>query len=125
MGTPYFTIIFFQVSDEDVLIMADVDTFPMKKSILDPIHRNPDKSVWIFQYDTSVQFGFTFSMSFTALRSHTWKSILKNPKSTDELINIFRDKLQLQKFNTTWDYDQLIMTRAILESRLCSFPSNR
>ena len=67
--------------------MADVDTFPMKKSILDPIQRNPDKKVWIFQYDTSIQYGFTFSMSFTALRSQTWRKILHNPQSTNDLIS--------------------------------------
>ena len=126
--------------------MADVDTFPMKPSILEPIERNPDKSVWVFQYDDSAKHNSTFSMSFTAMRSQTWKQLLQNSQSTTELIENFNEKLQLKQrefltfYNSavclhfkyffyisgelTWDYDQLIMTRAILESRLCSFPSN-
>ena len=116
--------------------MADVDTFPMKQSILEPIERNPDKSVWVFQYDDSAKHNSTFSMSFTAMRSQTWKQLLQNSQSTTELIENFNEKLQLKQrefltfYNSavclhfkyfftfsgelTWDYDQLIMTRAIL-----------
>ena len=105
--------------------MADVDTFPMRKSILEPIQRNPDKSVWVFQYDTSVRYNITFAMSFTALRSQDWKDILLNSQSTQDLIEKFEPKVQFTQLNTTWNYDQLIMTRAILESKLCSFPSEK
>ena len=87
----------FQVNDPDIVIMADVDTFPMKQSILEPIERNPDKSVWVFQYDDSAKHDSTFSMSFTAMRSQTWKQLLQNSQSTTELIEKFDEKLQLKK----------------------------
>ena len=77
--------------------MADVDTFPMKPSILEPIERNPDKSVWVFQYDDSAKHNSTFSMSFTAMRSQTWKQLLQNSQSTTELIEKFNEKLQLDQ----------------------------
>jgi hypothetical protein len=115
-------VFLFQVEDNDVIVMSDVDTFPAKKSILDPIIRNKDKSVWVFRYDTSVKFGFTFSMSFIGMRSALWRQVLENPDTVQDLVGNFQDRLELDQLNTTWDYDQLIVTRAILESKLCTFP---
>lgn len=112
------------MSPTDVIAMSDVDAFPMKKTVLDPILRNRDKSAWVFQYDTSVEYGFTFSMSFTAMRAETWQDILDSPKDVNDIIEHFRDKLDFGHRNSSWEYDQLIMTRAILESKLCSFPRN-
>ena len=75
--------------------MSDVDTFPMKSTTLQPIWRHQDKLVWVFRYDTSVKYGFTFSMSFTGMRAQTWAEILENPSNVTDLIHTFSDRLQL------------------------------
>ena len=85
-----------EVNENDVVVMSDVDTFPMKSKVLQPIWRHQDKLVWVFRYDTSVKYGFTFSMSFTGMRANTWAQILHYPKNTSDLIHIFNDRLQLQ-----------------------------
>ena len=133
--------------------MADVDTFPMTKNIFEPIEKTPEKSIWVLKYDTSVKHNVTFSMHFMAMQSQTWKQIFHNPQSTTELLENFNDKLKLNQQldkskislkkllksqivyikaifclhftdQLTWNFDQSILTRAILESRLCSFPKN-
>ena len=85
-----------EVNENDVVVMSDVDTFPMKSKVLQPIWRHQDKLVWVFRYDTSVKYGFTFSMSFTGMRASTWAQILHYPQNTSDLIHIFNDRLQLQ-----------------------------
>ena len=69
--------------------MADVDAFPINKDLLNPILKNPMKKVWIYQYDNSLKHGATFAMSFTGMRSNTWKNILHDAESTEDLIQIF------------------------------------
>ena len=69
--------------------MADVDAFPINKHLLNPILKNPMKKVWIYQYDNSLKHGATFAMSFTGMRSNTWKNILHDAESTEDLIQIF------------------------------------
>ena len=135
-----------QVEDDDVVVMSDVDTFPMKSRVLDPIKRQRDKLVWVFRYDTAVNFGFTFSMAFTAMRSRTWNDILGHPTDFKDLMDKNYDRLhfevskQIQNFplfsnwltteiffqneNNTWGIDQAIMTRGILENKLCTIPTN-
>ena len=52
------------------------------------------------------------------MQSQTWNDILHSPISVEDLIKKFDEKLQLSKKNRDpWDYDQLILTRAILDSR--------
>ena len=59
------------------------------------------------------------------MQSQTWNDILHSPISIEDLIKKFDEKLQLSKKNRDpWDYDQLILTRAILDSKLCSIPPN-
>ena len=69
--------------------MADVDAFPINKELLNPILKNPMKKVWIYQYDKSLTNGATFAMSFTGMRSKTWKNILHDAESKEDLIRIF------------------------------------
>ena len=82
-------VIYRKVDDEDVILTADVDAFPMKKALMYPIWNFPFFKVWIYQYKHSLNFDATFPMSFIAMRSKTWKSILYNTNSTQNLIRIF------------------------------------
>ena len=85
-----------QVEDDDVVVMSDVDTFPMKSTVLEPIDRNKDKLVWVFQYDTAAKYGFTFSMAFTAMRSRTWNDILGHPTDLKDLMDKNYEKLHFE-----------------------------
>ena len=80
--------------------MADVDAFPINKDLLNPILKNPMKKVWIYQYDNSLKHGATFAMSFTGMHSNTWKNILHDAESTEDLIQMFG------KNNGNLDFDQ-------------------
>ena len=85
-----------QVEEDDVVVMSDVDTFPMKAGVLDPIRRQRDKLVWVFRYDTSVKYHFTFSMAFTAMRSRTWNDILGHPTDLKDLMDKNYEKLHFE-----------------------------
>ena len=45
--------------------MGDIDAFPMRRSLLEPFENFPNKKVWIFQYDATIQNGWTFAMTYT------------------------------------------------------------
>ena len=55
----------FQVNNNDIIIMGDIDAFPMRRSLLEPFENFPNKKVWIFQYDATIQNGWTFAMTYT------------------------------------------------------------
>ena len=80
--------------------MADVDAFPTNKELLNPILKNPMKKVWIYQYDNSLKHGATFAMSFTGMHSNTWKNILHDAESIEDLLQIFG------KNNENFNFDQ-------------------
>ena len=110
--------------------MTDVDAFPMNKALFDPIKNFPKMKIWVYHYDQSIDFGYTFNMKFTGMRSKMWKSILNGANSFQDLVSNFGEKLELENrtlsydHTGTWTFDQLILTRAILDSKLCFFPSN-
>ena len=75
--------------------MTDVDAFPMNKALFDPIKNFPKMKIWVYHYDQSIDFGYTFNMKFTGMRSKMWKSILNGANSFQDLIIIFGEKLDL------------------------------
>ena len=53
------------INPQDVIVTVDVNLFVMASHILEPIHRFPSLSAWIFQYEetahVSTGFGETFN----------------------------------------------------------------
>ena len=106
--------------------MSDVDDFPMSKKLLEPIHKFSNKKVWINSHEDSVNNENTFSMKFTAMRAITWKKILHEANSFENLLLTFGEKLNIKNNTLSYRilYDQFIMSRAILDSKLCFLPEN-
>ena len=109
-----------------MVILSDVDAFPINKKLLDPIYENPNKKIWIYSYDDTLNHGISFNMKFTAMRSETWKNILYQANSFENLLSIFSEKLNIKTNTLSYRilYDQFIMSRAILDSKLCYLPAN-
>ena len=79
-----------------MVILSDVDAFPINKKLLDPIYENPNKKIWIYSYDDTLNHGISFNMKFTAMRSETWKNILYQANSFENLLSIFSEKLNIK-----------------------------
>ena len=98
----------------------------MNKTLLDPIYKNPKKKIWIYSYEDTLNHGITFNMKFTAMRASTWKNILHEANSFENLLSTFGEKLNIKNNTLSYRilYDQFIMSRAILDSKLCFLPEN-
>ena len=109
---------------EDILVTADVDTFVMDKNIFQDIIEFPRKKIWLFQYQEVLQFAFTFNMNFIAMKASLWKEIFGGVDTPEELVQKYKVPMALKEDLTMWDYDQKIVTRAILESQICTIPKD-
>ena len=126
----------------------------MSDEMIAPIVRLPERSIWLYRYGITHATGNTFMMAFIAAKAHVWKDILKydyNPQIHSDVGQGLHDWIKkyahyfttgttshhnITENNTitaitksrnntyTWEVDQLIISRAILSSGLCSLPSN-
>jgi len=87
------------VSDEDIVVTADVDAFIMTPEILRPLKKKV--SVWIWRYELSYHMGYTFMMPFIGARSKTWRSILHYNGSLSSMVSHYRDLMNLS-VDYTW-----------------------
>ena len=56
-------------------------------------------------------------MNFIGMKSKLWKSLI--PVDTaEELVQLYNAKMELDR-HSAWDYDQLIISRILLEDRMC------
>jgi len=117
------------VRDRDVIVTADVDAFIIDGKIARPIlklGKDSRKQFWIYRYELSAQTGYTFMMPFIGGRASAWRRVLGpgDPQGDVEpLRKRFAEKLSFNP-DYTWTTDQMIVTRAILESGLCSLPAS-
>jgi hypothetical protein len=111
------------VSPRDIVLAADVDAFIMTPKIVSPLVRRASKTVWLYRYELSLRMGYTFMMQFTSARAETWRQMLgkKEGESLDDFVGRYK-KMLAYSGEYTWDLDQHIVTRAILDSGYCSVP---
>ena len=109
------------VRPTDLVVTADADTFVAAVDSMEDLYR-PGYKVWVYQYGYTVAKGETFAMDYIGMEAELWKSLLAC-NSPEELVAKFTEPLLLDTYDTTWGYDQLIVSRIILENRLCSLPS--
>ena len=62
--------------------------------------------------------GYTFNMNFIGMRSALWSSCLLPSETPEQLVDLHMGKMDLGE-NSAWGYDQLIISRILLERRLC------
>ncbi len=125
------------ISAEDFIVIGDVDAFIVRGDIFsnlpvngsDPDNNKNKHQVWLYQYEDAFRHESPFSMSFVAMRARTWQQVMRAAggpaDSAESLVSASACQLNLH-FRSQWDYDQLILSRAVLKSGLCSVPkSNR
>ncbi len=112
------------IDDDDIIITADADTFVAAEDSLRHL-KIPQYKGWIYQYSHTLigGGGETFPMDYLAFKSKTWQEMIgKGGVDTPEkLVEKYRPVLNLSLTNT-WDHDQKIITRVILEKGICSLP---
>ena len=109
----------------------------MSKLLLEPIHKFSNRKIWILnsnEEEDSInkEKNAFFSTKFTAMRAITWKKILHNANSFENVLSIFGERLKNIKNSKdkkklsypAVPYDKLILTRAILDSKLCNLTSS-
>ena len=113
------------VKPSDFVAVADVDAFVVRGDIFDNLRTEEakKKKVWLYQYENALRHEGTFAMSFVAMRAKTWRQVLGKSAgaSAEALVGEHACQLNLH-FRSQWDYDQLILSRAVLKSGLCRAP---
>ena len=66
-----------QISNDAIVVTADVDAFPMTKQIIGPLVVKSYCSIWLYRYGLTQGAGNTFMMPFIGARSHVWRKILE------------------------------------------------
>ena len=101
------------ILDEDIIVTSDVDSFPSSDVVLAPLQNRTYQS-WIWQWSHSEYHGLTFPLSFIGLRSSLWKFVV------DDLWNgVARDDTNTVG-RREWGVDQTLLSRRLLELKLCS-----
>ena len=67
----------FQISNDAIVVTADVDAFPMTRQIIGPLVVRSEASIWLYRYGLTQGAGNTFMMPFIGARSHVWRQILE------------------------------------------------
>ncbi|TRY62624.1 hypothetical protein TCAL_09690, partial [Tigriopus californicus] len=103
----------------DLYVTSDVDAFPMVPSIFEVLRSN--HKIWIFQYQHTLMRTDTLPISFIAMRVHLWRDLLIQ-NSSESLVSHFGSILNWAQ--DTWGFDQDIVSRVILSSKLCTLPKD-
>jgi len=112
------------VSEDDLVVTSDVDTFVMRPDIFEELlePQNLDK-ISILQYDNTIEYETTFAMVFISMQYWLWRELLNDEWTPEGVIERHRSGLGLGNYSGyTWDWDQKLLSRMILESGLCTVP---
>ena len=116
---------FLEIDEDDIVITSDVDAFPKSFKILEPIYSHRDKKIWLWQHAYSEKTGSTFPLCFVGMTKQLWRHII-NPLAFTSLDNLMEWWLYKtlpsdgDNVLSKWFFDQRILSRAVLESHLCS-----
>eukprot|EP00090_Calanus_glacialis_P028353 TRINITY_DN4555_c0_g1_i6.p1 TRINITY_DN4555_c0_g1~~TRINITY_DN4555_c0_g1_i6.p1 ORF type:complete len:346 (-),score=89.34 TRINITY_DN4555_c0_g1_i6:59-1096(-) len=116
------------VMPDDIVMTVDVNLFVMTPDILHPIVSSPGMIAWVPQYEETASIptgrGETFNQNLIAMKAKTWLNITGYKGNLTELVERYKRDLGLlaELGNSTWYYDQLITTHALLSSKICTVP---
>ena len=108
------------IRDNDVIITADVDAFPMTADILLPLKKQRSVSAWVWRYELSYTNGYTFMMPFIGARSKTWQEIIWYNGSLAATVSHYKSLLNMSQEAEFWDTDQDIVTYSLVANKVCS-----
>jgi hypothetical protein len=108
------------ISPEDFVVTSDVDAFPISHRVLDPLN-DTSLQVWVWQHIFAEQTGERFPMALIGMRSSLWKNTV-GTRSLKEWIEYMQktDVVTYLKEQNPWGLDQQLVTRAILDNKLCN-----
>ena len=79
-----------------MIVTADVDAFIATEHMLKPILTQPDKSVWLYRYELSLNTGYTFMMPFIGAKAKVWSDLLHYDDHRGDLnkfVDIYKAKM--------------------------------
>jgi len=121
------------VADTDIVISVDINLFVMTPEIIRPLISSPDMVAWIM--DVGLPNNYTnkgnywpktFALGFMAMRAASWREITGYNGSIEGLVRHYREEgMALHRSNPEkdWYTDQLIITWALLSSKVCTVPA--
>jgi len=116
------------VMPDDIVMTVDVNLFVMTPDILHPIVSSPGMVAWVPQYEETASIptgrGETFNQNLIAMKAKTWFNITGYKGNLMEMVERYKRDLGLlaELGKSTWYYDQLITTHALLSSKICTVP---
>ena len=108
------------ISQQDIIITADVDAFIMTPDILLPLTNASSVSVWVWRYELSYTSGYTFMMPFIGATSQTWQEMIWYNGSLAATVSHYKNLLNISQEAEQWDTDQDIVTYSIIANKKCS-----
>ena len=114
------------VSNDDLVMTIDANAFVYNASSLNPIYQNPDKLVWVFQYEDTAWIrtgiGETFNQNFIVAYADVWKTIVAPERTSSKALS--RDWIDKSveeiglshEDESKWYYDQWITTFGLLKN---------
>ena len=79
------------VSNDDLVMTIDANAFVYNASSLNPIYQNPDKLVWVFQYEDTAWIrtgiGETFNQNFIVAYADVWKTIVAPERTSSQALS--------------------------------------
>jgi hypothetical protein len=120
-----FAYDYADILDNDIIITADADAFPLRRAVLSPL-KDTSYDAWVFQHYYSESSGYTFPMSFVALRKKGWNNLFScavHSSVTLKQISKCIGQYGLSPDSSPkkiWGLDQRILTRALLDKKVCS-----
>ena len=68
------------VRDTDLVVTIDANAFVYNASSLNPVYNNPEKLIWVFQYQDTAAIptgiGETFNQNFIVAYADVWRTIV-------------------------------------------------
>ena len=106
-------------SSGDKVVASDPWAFVLDEDIFGPALRE-DFSVWLFRYRKTRDTGKLFPLTFTAMSAKMWELLLYDA-DPERIYSRHKDILS-SKHST--NVDELIVTRLLLENRVCHLPAH-
>ena len=86
------------VRDTDLVVTIDANAFVYNASSLTPVYNNPEKLIWVFQYqDTAAiptDIGETFNQNFIVAYADVWRTIV-DPGNVHSTLHISKSLFPL------------------------------
>ena len=106
-----------QVDNNDVIMTADTDLFPVDPTFLEPLRQ--EAKIWVFWWEAVLYLGESVPLGLLAMKASVWADLMRSSRTVTELTRLPGSELRVftseNKTTDTWEIDQSITTTAILK----------